>query len=198
MEFEINYLVLQSHTEDFPILREKVKKLIEANKGSIIDKLEYRKRKLAYKIKHELYGFFSVFRFTMEENDTIRTLKKDLNLHQDVARYIIVRADELPALKEEIIPAEQERQQMEEKDTIKQEEVEKILSGKKLSKRLEQKEKKAQREPEEKPEVEKEIQGARIEKKPQKEAEEKKSEEEKDEKSSLEDLDKKLDEILNI
>lgn len=190
MEFEINFLMLQSHTEDLRTIREKVKKLIEANNGSVSDELEYRKRKLAYKIKHELYGFFSVFRFTMEKNDTIKTLKKDLNLYQDVARYIIVRADELPALKEEVVPAEQERQQMEEKDTIKQEEVEKILSGKKLSKGLQQKEEKVQQKPERKPEDEERIQEVQ--------AEEKSEEEEKDEKSSLEDLDKKLDEILNI
>lgn len=185
MEFEINFLVLQSQTENLEALRGEVKKIIEANTGSITDKLEYRKRKLSYKIKHELYGFFSVFRFIMKDSGMIKALKKDLNLCQDVTRYIIVRADELPALKEEIVPAEQEKQQMQEKDTIKQEEVEKILSGKKLDKGTEQKEEEIQQEPKEKPEDKKEAQV-----RPKKEDD--------DEKSSLEDLDKKLDEILNI
>ena len=202
MEFEINFLVLQAHTENLETIREKVKKLIEAQNGKVTETLEYRKRKLAYKIKHEQYGFFTVFRFTLEDNDAIVALRKDLNLNHEVARYLIVRASELPSLKEEVAPAQQEKNQMEQKDTIKQEDIEKILSGKKVQKKTEtvqqpqpvtpqeQKEEITAQEPAEE-------EKAADEKKPTQE-EKKEVEVDKDGKSSLEDLDKKLDEILNI
>lgn len=187
MEFEINFLVLQSQTENLETLREKVRKIIEERGGKIIDKLEYRKRKLSYQIKHELYGFFSVFRFEMEDGGVVEKVKKDLNLQQDIARYIIVKTDELPALKEDVAPEQQEKQQMEEKDTIKQAEVDKILSEKE-----EVPSKPEPKEEEPKPERKEEPKEEPAEK------EEEKKEKAKEDKSTLEDLDKKLDEILSI
>ncbi|MEA2006563.1 MAG: 30S ribosomal protein S6 [Patescibacteria group bacterium] len=194
MEFEINFLVLQSQTENLEALREKVKKIIEERGGKVTDKLEYRKRKLSYQIKHELYGFFSVFRFDMEDGGLIEKVKKDLNLQQDIARYIIVKTDELPALKKEIVPEQQEKRQMEEKGTIKQAEVDKILSEKEAApSKPEIKEKESKQELEKKKEPKKEL--TEKEKEPNKE---KKEEKAKEDKSTLEDLDKKLDEILSI
>lgn len=194
MEFEINFLVLQSQTENLETLREKVKKIIEAREGKITDKLEYRKRKLSYQIKHELYGFFNVLRFEVEDGSIVEKIKKDLNLQQDITRYIIVKTDELPPLKQDVTPEQQEKNQMEEKDTIKQEEVEKILSEKETSDTPQKKEE-VKEEPRKEESAEKKIE---KEEKKKEVKEEEYKDEEKDEKSTLEDLDKKLDEILNI
>lgn len=186
MEYEINFLVLQSNTESIESIRQKVKKIIEAHQGTVIDTLEYKKRKLAYKINHELFGFYTVFRFKMDAPAEIEAMKKELNLFSDVARYIIVRTDELPKLQKEIeAPKKEKPVPIKEKKVIKQEDVEKLLAEKKTDSTPEQKT--ATKEvPEEKPVKEE------VEKKAPAEKKEKKDED------SLEDLDKKLDEILNI
>lgn len=215
MEYEINFLVLQSNTEKLDQTRTAIKNQIEAHEGKVTDSLEYKKRKLSYEIKHEQYGFYTVFRFTAEGNETIEKIKRDINLIQTVSRYIIVRADGLSSLKDET-PGNQERMEMASKNTIKQEEVDQILSGKKTiapkpktpAKETPHVEEKMKQETEvkkeevKKEEIEKEV--SAQEKKPKEEeassakeenqAEEKKKEEDK---PSLDELDKKLDEILN-
>lgn len=99
MQYEINFLVLQSKTEDLEKIRTEIKSLIEKYKGKINDQLFYQKRKLAYEIKKERYGFYSVFRFEISNKlESLKELKTELNLNHSVARYLIVRADDLPAL----------------------------------------------------------------------------------------------------
>ncbi len=225
-EYEINFLVLQPRTESLEKIKEQMKRMIESHKGAITGTLEYRKRKLAYKINHELYGFYTVFRFTLQDTSVIETLKKDLNLYQDIARYIIVRTDELPLLKERIDQTQEKS--VEEKKVLKQEDVEKLLAEKKIGKDKKsapeekkdeeiavgdkrkikekemEKEEKAEkmkekgtdRKEEEKKEIEPRIEESKQEKR---EKEMKKPTTTKEEeKNTLDDLDKKLDEILNI
>lgn len=202
MEYEINFLVLQANTESLEKIKEKVQKMIETHKGAVTDTLEYKKRKLAYQINHEFYGFYTVYRFTIEDSSDIETLKKELNLFTDVARYMIVKTDELsPLQREKEVPKQEKPVPIKEKKVIKQEDVEKILAEKKTDSTSEEKpvkkevlkEKTAVKEEteEETKEIDKEI----TEKTPEKKEE--KKEDQKDE-DSLEDLDKKLDEILNI
>lgn len=217
MEYEINFLVLQSRTETVEKIREQVKSLIKEQKGSVTDELIYKKRKLAYEIKHEKYGFFTVLRFNLKDNSDILNLKRELNLLADVARYIIVKSDELPELNKEILSMEKR-----ERKVVKQEEVEKMIAKSeetttekkvvekkeevKEEKKEEAKEEKVEEEKEEvkeeekeeiKEEVEEEV---KEEKKEEKKEDKKKakSDDDKEDKSSLEDLDKKLDEILSI
>ncbi len=102
MNYEINFLILQSQTEKVDKIREEVKKLIEDKGGKITDNLFYKKRKLAYEIKHEQYGFYTVYRFDLESGEVLKDLTKELNLLNTVARHIIVKSDELPALQKEI------------------------------------------------------------------------------------------------
>ena len=193
MEYEINFLVLQSNTEQLDKIREKVKKVILAHQGSITENLEYKKRKLAYEIKHEFYGFYSIFRFKVEDPSVIELMKKDLNLILEVARYIIVRTAELPPLQKTVEPAKLEVPERE-KTTIKQEEVEKILAGEKDG--TAEQENKAQKqqtaEKQEPASEEKDVPETKVETKKEAKKDEKKQDD------SLEDLDKKLDEILNI
>ncbi len=189
MQYEINYLMLQSKTEDLDKIRKKVRKTLEARGAKIVDELVYQKRKLAYKIKHEQYGFYTVYRFRAEQKEDkknpIDGIKKDLDLSQNVARYIIVRADELPELQKEIKEAPA---QVSDRDTIKQEDVAKIISSKKAA---------TKPKPDVKPKKD-EIKKEDVEKELRKEETRKKDAKGKKDDASLDDLDKKLDEILNI
>ena len=198
MEYEINFLVLQSHTETVDAIRDKVKSLIKEHKGSTTDELVYKKRRLAYEIKHEMYGFFTVLRFKLENNSDILELKRELNLVQDIARYIIVQANELPKLSQEIISMERR-----EKTTVKQEDVEKMIAKsdndkKEESKKTVVKKETTKAEPSQEEKVVKKTEKKEISKEAPKKKETDSKEDNSDDKSSLEDLDKKLDEILSI
>ncbi|MEA1926465.1 MAG: 30S ribosomal protein S6 [Patescibacteria group bacterium] len=222
-EYEINFLVLQSRAELLEKIKEQMKKTIESHKGTITDTLEYRKRKLAYKIDHELYGFYTVFRFTLHDTSVIETLKRDLNLYQNIARYIIVRADELPLLKKKVEQIQEKS--VEKKKILKQEDVEKLLAEKKIDQekkvektavedneeikedeikvKKERKVKEMEKEDIDKKEaVEKEIEPkteeSTQEKQIKKEKMKRSTTTKKEGENMLNDLDKKLDEILNI
>ena len=133
MEYEINFLVLQANTESLDKIKDKVKKMIETHKGAVTDTLEYKKRKLAYQINHEFYGFYTVYRFTIEDSSDIETLKKELNLVTDVARYMIVKTNELSPLRREIeTPKKEKSIPIKEKKVINRKMLKKFLLKRKL------------------------------------------------------------------
>lgn len=102
MNYEINFLILQSQTEDADKIREAVKKLIVTHDGKVTDELIYQKRKLAYEINHEQYGFFTVYRFDLDNGEKLKDLTKDLNLEKGLTRHIMVKSSEIPKLQKEI------------------------------------------------------------------------------------------------
>jgi len=187
MNYEINFLILQSQTKDVAGIRNKVKELIKNNEGTVTDELSYQKRKLAYEIKHEQYGFFTVYRFDLEDGEKLKDLTKDLNLENGVSRHIIVKSDEIPELQKEIGKApktEEERKAEAIKNAPKKKVGKKVLDE--ISKETtKQAETKSVPKKEEKEEVKKEVK-------------EKAKKEAKKEEISMDDLDKKLDEILDI
>jgi ribosomal protein S6 len=212
MIYEINFLVLQSKTSELEKIRKEIKDFIKSFDAEIVEEKKYLKRKLAYEIQHENYGFFTVLRFQFKNKTNLDELKLKLNQRNNVARYIIVRADELPSLKE------QDTEKLEKihtgKKSIKSEDLEKALVEQKRSKKeTETVEKKST---EEKTETTKKEEKPKNTKKSTKKTEgkesaetkttkekttsptaNKKTTEEKDEDVSLDELDKKLDEILN-
>ncbi len=207
MQYEINFLVLQSKTEDLEKIQGKVKKVIESNKGKIVDELFYKKRKLAYEIAHEHYGFFNVFRFELKDAGVVNQLKNDLNLEQGVNRYIIVRADELPKLQKKIggdaLDASVDKRVVEkiatETEGTEAKKVDKVVPEKRVEKTAPVSEKVVEDKKEK--EVKEKKDADTIKKEDiQKEvaaSEEKTAKAKKDDKSSLDDLDEKLNEILN-
>lgn len=190
--YEINYLILQSQSAELDKLRNSIKELVISHGANIVEEKEYLKRKLAYEIDHEGYGFFTVYRFQIEDSEKLGAMRKQLNLNPGLARYIIVKADELPSLAAIEEARATEKQKAAEK-IIKVEDVEKIVSDTRQS----QAEKLKKQAP---PEKLDDKQVAASEKKPQEEQTGPKEKDEKtpDDKTSLDDLDKKLDEILNI
>jgi small subunit ribosomal protein S6 len=204
MNYEINFLILQSQTEDVAGIRNKVKELIKANEGTITDELTYQKRKLAYEIKHEQYGFFTVCRFDLEDGGKLKDLTKDLNLEKGVSRHIIVKSDEIPELQKEIGKAprtEEERKAEAMKKAPKKKIGKKILDeiSKETTEQVESKPAPKKEiavetptKPEQKEEIKKET------KKNVKKVADQPSAGDKKEEISMDDLDKKLDEILDI
>jgi small subunit ribosomal protein S6 len=197
MNYEINFLILQSQTEDLNKIRTQVKELITTNEGTVTDELTYQKRKLAYEIKHEQYGFYTVYRFDLENGEKLKDLTKDLNLEKGVTRHIIVKSTEIPELQKEIGKApktEEERKA----EAMKKAPKKKI--GKKILDEISQEtpEKIISEKAPEKTETLKEEAPKKEVTKAKKEEASKPAKKGKKEEISMDDLDKKLDEILDI
>lgn len=198
MNYEINFLILQSQTEAIDKIRKQVKELIKTNEGTITDELTYQKRKLAYEINHEQYGFYTVYRFDLENSEKLKDLTKDLNLEKGVTRHIIVKSNEIPELQKEIGKApktEEERKAEAMKNAPKKKIGKKVLDE--ISKETPEKitpskaPEKVETPKEEKAPKEKVAATAKEEtSKPAKKG--------KKDEISMDDLDKKLDEILDI
>lgn len=129
MIYEINYLVLQSKTAELEKIRKESKEFIESHGAKVVEEKEYLKRKLAYEIKHENYGFFTVLRFEFKGAKNLDELKVKLNQNTDISRYIIVQAEGLSSLKEQ--DAKELEKTQEERKSIKSEDVEKVLTEQK-------------------------------------------------------------------
>ena len=88
------------------------------------------RRKLSYEVKHQIKGIYIARRFEMPEVDywaeglesekigRIDVITKKLNLNQNVLRFMIVKAEELPELKQkEEIPAKREPERRDRRDS---------------------------------------------------------------------------------
>lgn len=209
MQYEINYLALQSKTAALDKIRQKIKNLIESKGGKILAEKNYLKRKLAYEIKHENYGFYTVLRFDLEDTEKLSELKKDLNLNQDITRYILVRTDSLPPLETSL---EEEQKEDSAKESKKEE---KIIQASEVEKIINNTAKTTPENISDQKEIQTRNQGEIVKKEQPKETtttiepkekSEPKTKKEKikettqkeDDTDSLDELDKKLDEILNM
>lgn len=211
MEYEINYLILQSKTSRLNDVRKETKEIIETAGAKVKKEKEFLKRKLAYEIAKERFGFHTVLRIEIDENyqEVLNKIKKKINLSEDVARYVIINAGDLPAL-EELDYKKEDREEKnpksEEKKILNKEEAEEILVKSKKEKEMEDKIQqpednlgKKQNKDLDKKEAEKEIREKAEKKKEDNiEGDKEKEEGKKDDKVSLDELDEKLDEILNI
>ncbi len=110
MEYELMFLIAEAKKPEFARIKDEVRAIVTNNGGTWTgDALEFD-RKLAYEIKHNWRGTYFVQRFTLpgrdekEETTTeeginvIAEVTRQLNLKQEILRYIIVNAAELPPL----------------------------------------------------------------------------------------------------
>lgn len=74
-------------------LIEQVKKLIVAEKGEIINIEDWGKRELAYEIKKNNHGFYTLFTFK-GNSKTPQGLNAKLKLFEELLRFLIVRKEE--------------------------------------------------------------------------------------------------------
>lgn len=74
-------------------LSEELKELIRSLGGDIVSENFWGERKFAYKIGTQEKGFYDVILFDLEGSQ-IDGLKKQINLKEDVVRYLISTAQE--------------------------------------------------------------------------------------------------------
>jgi len=78
---------------------EEVKKLIETEKGEVLDIEEWGKRELAYPIKKLTSGYYSIVSFRSDPN-TPNKISEKMRLKEELLRYMIVKKEIEKTLKE--------------------------------------------------------------------------------------------------
>ena len=215
MEYEICYLIGESKEANLEKIRPEIEGIITKHKGVFSEGEFLRKRRMAYEVKGEKRGTYVARRFTIPSKDEREELypdydimgeiNKELRFNQNLLRYILIKTDDLPPLKdlelseekfaEEKREFKKEEKPKEEKITEKVEEkkAEVVVAEKEEVKKEEIKESKKEKVAEKR---EKNEESAPKEKK----AEPKKKVAKKKEAENIlgDDIDEKLDEILNI
>jgi len=215
MEYEICYLIGESKEADLDKIRPGVEEIIKKHKGTFLEGEYVKKRRLAYEIKREARGTYVARRFTIPSKDErdelypdydiMGEINKELRFNQDILRYMVVKIDDLPPLKDLEIAEEKARGQVNpnrressapsrgasvapiKMAPVKEEKiVEKVVE--------ENKEEVAKVEEVKEDKIEKEIVSEEAVEKPKKVSKKK----EKEEGILGDDIDEKLDEILNI
>jgi ribosomal protein S6 len=106
MRYELCYLVGDSKEQDFTRIKEEVSAIVSKEGGKWLEPQIEEKRKMAYKVKKEVRGVYVAQQFEIikdeEEGEKINPLdsiNKKLNLYNDILRFIIVKAEDVPELK---------------------------------------------------------------------------------------------------
>jgi ribosomal protein S6 len=109
IEYEVFYLVGERKETELPRIRTDIQKLVEGMGGSFLEQETTDRRRLAYPIKKETRGTYVARRFTLPDIDErgeeatgnpIEEISRKLKLSVDVLRFLIVRAEDLPELKQ--------------------------------------------------------------------------------------------------
>jgi small subunit ribosomal protein S6 len=88
--YEILFIMPNKFTEDeAKTIIGNVEKVIADNGGQISYREYWGKKKLAYEIKHNAYGYYSLCEFDLEKN-TLAIIDQNLRLSTDVLRHQIV------------------------------------------------------------------------------------------------------------
>lgn len=107
MQYELFFLVGESKEPKLDNIKEDMKSTVTREGGIFQEPQISEKRKMAYRVKGEIRGTYVAERFDLPEKDSdenkgvnkIQNITKKMNLNQDVLRFIIVNARELPELK---------------------------------------------------------------------------------------------------
>lgn len=110
MEYEICYLIGESKEANLDAIRPIIEGIITKHKGTFLEGEFLRKRRLSYEIKREARGTYVARRFTVpsrDERDEMEAdydimgeINKELRFNQDILRYMVVKTDDLPPLKD--------------------------------------------------------------------------------------------------
>ena len=116
MKYELCYLVGESKEQDFARIKEEVSAIISKEGGKLLEPQIEEKRKMAYKVGKEVRGVYITQQFEIikdeekpadaeamaseeEMTNPLDDINKKLNLYNDILRFIIVKAEDLPELK---------------------------------------------------------------------------------------------------
>lgn len=137
--YEIMFIVPNKFTEDeAKTIISRVEKMIEAGEGKIIYSEYWGKKKLAYEIKHNAYGYYQLYQFDLEGKNLAK-LDNDLRLSHEILRHQVLRVPVRSV--EEIAKAKEAREKLEAK---KEEEVVKKEAAKPSVKKVVKEENRAE------------------------------------------------------
>ncbi len=89
--YEILFIVPNKFTEDeAKTIADNIKKIITDNSGQITHDEYWGKKRLAYEINHNSYGYYGLFEFDLE-GENLAKIDKALRLSADVLRHQIVK-----------------------------------------------------------------------------------------------------------
>ena len=91
--YEILFIVPNKFTEsEAKAIIDNTEKLIVDNGGSITYTEYWGKKKLAYEIKHQWYGYYNLFVFELD-GEKLQKIDQTLKLSTDILRHQIVKAE---------------------------------------------------------------------------------------------------------
>jgi small subunit ribosomal protein S6 len=187
--YELIYIVpVKFAGGEFEKIQNKIKEIIQKEKGQIAREKNLGKKKLAYPIKHNFQGFYVINEFETE-TEKIKTINEKIKLVPEVIRHLIFKKKKLT---EEEIENSKKKKKSKESKMADQFNIEKQIENSGA-----QPEKEEASTDEIKTNIEK-VKVENIEKTESENEKEKIFEKKKeDKKIRLEDLDEKLDTIIN-
>jgi small subunit ribosomal protein S6 len=112
--YEILFIVPNKYTEgEAKTVIGNVEKIISDNGGQIVTNEYWGKKKLAYEIKHNAYGYYQLFEFDLEAKNLSR-VDNLLNLSHEVLRHQVIKIK--VKTPEEIAKAKSVREKIEAKE----------------------------------------------------------------------------------
>jgi len=111
MKYEICYLVGELNEPKIAEIKVGVEKIITDESGVFEGIETIDRRKLAYKVEKDTRGIYVTRRFELperedgDEQNPLGEMTKKLNLFGDILRFLIIKADRLPELKQREIVA---------------------------------------------------------------------------------------------
>jgi|AntRauTorckE6833_2_1112554.scaffolds.fasta_scaffold00060_43 ribosomal protein S6 len=193
--YEVLFIIANEYTEEeAKKISQDVEGIISKYKGEITYKEFWGKKKLAYPIKHNHFGYYSLLEFDLE-TQSLPELNENLRLFDKIIRFQIIKTKKRTL---EEINAEKAKQEALSKDKEEKEAKKEPKEKETTSKDKDDATEKAEEKKAEKKEEKKEEKVEEKEDKKEEKAEEKKKEEKKEDNGeSLKDLDDKLDNILD-
>jgi len=93
-DYEVTFVVRpQTEEEGLKNVIEKVRGWISADQGQVIKVDQWGRRRLAYPIEKQREGFY-VYMQVQLDPASVKTLERNLQLSEDILRYLIVRVED--------------------------------------------------------------------------------------------------------
>lgn len=87
--YELLYIVPNKYTEEeVPTIAKKVNDLIAKQGGKVSKEINYGKRRLAYPVKHNHYGYYLLHQFDMDAKE-LKEFQTSLKVQDEVIRHLI-------------------------------------------------------------------------------------------------------------
>jgi small subunit ribosomal protein S6 len=92
-EYELLYLIPNKFSEnEVPAITEKVNKIITDHEGTVSQTEDWGKKRLAYAIKGQIYGYYQLSRISVG-NGKINDIDRLLRLAPEILRHIVIKTD---------------------------------------------------------------------------------------------------------